>query len=60
MSVPVSVTFLPSGRAARASVTGGPFLGTPAGNCIAEALRGASVPPFDGEGVTVSTTLHLH
>lgn len=59
MSMPVSVTFMPSGRASRATVNGGPFAGTPAGSCVAQALRAASVPPFDGEPVTVSTTLHL-
>lgn len=59
MSMPVSVTFMPSGRASRATVNGGPFAGTPAGSCVAQALRAASVPPFDGEPVTVSTTLRL-
>jgi hypothetical protein len=59
IAVPVSITFLPSGRAARATVNGGPYAGSAVGSCIALALREASVPPFDGEAVNVSTTLHL-
>jgi hypothetical protein len=60
VSVLVSVTFVNSGRATTARVNGGPLLGTPAGSCVAQALRSATVPPFDGEAVTVNTTLHLH
>jgi hypothetical protein len=59
ISVPVSITFLPSGRAARATVNGGPYAGSAVGSCIALALRDARVPSFDGEAVNVSTTLHL-
>ncbi|MFT3766893.1 MAG: hypothetical protein QM820_15450 [Minicystis sp.] len=59
MSVPVSVTFASSGRAVRATINGGPFAGTPAGSCLAQALRNATVPSFDGEPVTVNTTVHL-
>jgi len=59
MAVLVSVTFVNSGHATTARVNGGPLMGTPAASCVAQALRSASVPPFDGEGVTVNTTLHL-
>lgn len=59
MSIPVSVTFAPSGRATRAMINGGPLRGTAAGSCLAQALRGAAVPPFDGEPVTVNTSVHL-
>jgi hypothetical protein len=55
----VSVTFAPSGRATYALVRGGPFLSSATGSCIARALRGARVRPFDGPAVTVQghTTL---
>lgn len=59
MAVPVSVTFVGSGRATRVIVNGGPFRGTPAGACISRTLRSTSVPPFDGEPVTVTTNVHL-
>jgi hypothetical protein len=59
MSIPVSVTFAASGRVTRATINGGPFKGTSAGSCIAAALRNASVPSFDGEPVTVHTSIHL-
>lgn len=59
MSIPVSVTFAASGRATRAMINGGPFRGTSTGSCIAAALRGASVPAFDGQPVTVNTSIHL-
>lgn len=49
----VSVTFSTSGRATRAIVTGPPFAGTATGGCIASAMRGARVPKFTGDRVTV-------
>jgi hypothetical protein len=58
-TMPVSLTFAPSGRVTSAKVTGGPFVGSEIGGCIARSLRGASVAPFDGEPVTVSTTVRL-
>jgi hypothetical protein len=57
--VPVSVTFAPSGRVTSARINGGPLVGTPAGGCLAAALRGASVPAFAGEAVTVNTSVRL-
>jgi hypothetical protein len=50
----VHVTFSNSGRATRATIEGPPFAGTPTGGCIAAALRGAKVPPFSGDRVTVT------
>lgn len=50
----VHVTFSNSGRATRATIEGPPFAGTPTGGCIAAALRGAKVPPFGGDRVTVT------
>ena len=49
----VSVTFSTSGRAVRAIIQGPPFAGTKTGSCIAARMRGARVPPFTGERVTV-------
>ncbi len=54
----VHVTFAPSGRATAASVSGA-LAGTPAGSCVTRVFRGASVPAFDGEAVTVHRTVAL-
>jgi hypothetical protein len=50
----VHVTFANSGHATRATLEGPPFAGTATGGCIAAALRGAQVPPYGGERVTVT------
>jgi hypothetical protein len=56
---PVAVTFAPSGHVTTALVTGGPLLGTAAGSCVAQALHGATVSPFEGELVTIRQTIAL-
>jgi hypothetical protein len=56
-SMPVSVTFAPSGRVTSSTVDGGPFAGTTTGSCIARALRSASVAPFEGAPVTVHSSV---
>ncbi len=56
-SMPVSVTFAPSGRVTTSTVDGGPFAGTTTGGCIARALRSAGVAPFDGAPVTVHSSV---
>lgn len=48
------VTFAPSGRVTSANVSGGKFGGTSVGGCVASRFRGARVPPFSGNAVTVS------
>jgi len=53
----VVITFAPSGRVTSANISGPPFAGTATGGCIANALRKAHVPAFDGERVTVSKTI---
>jgi|GEM_PF-5009429 len=55
----VSVTFSPSGRVTRALVSGPPFAGTTTGGCVANAFKGASVPPFSGDPVTVSKSVSI-
>jgi hypothetical protein len=55
----VMVTFANNGRAASANVSGAPFSGTPTATCIATVLRGARVPAFAGEAVTVKKTIAL-
>lgn len=55
----VVVTFAPSGRATSATISGPPFAGTSVGGCIAGRFRGARVPAFAGEMVTVSKTVVL-
>jgi hypothetical protein len=55
----VSVTFAPSGRVTSSRVTGPPYQGTAIGGCIAAAFRSASVPPFDGDPVTVTRDVTL-
>jgi hypothetical protein len=58
-TMPVSVTFAPSGRVTTATVDGGPFAGTAIGGCIARALRSASVGQFDGTPVTVHSSVRI-
>ena len=55
----VAVTFGTSGRAVSAVVKSGPFVGTAEGTCIAAMFRGASIPQFDGNPVTVSKLLSI-
>ncbi len=49
----VAITFAPSGRVTSSQVSGS-FAGTTTGGCIASAMRGASVPPFEGGPVSVN------
>lgn len=53
----VTVTFANSGNATHALVDGPPFAGTATGGCIASTMRGATVPPFTGDRVTVKKTV---
>jgi hypothetical protein len=55
----VSITFAPSGRVTNSQVVSGPYIGSAAGGCIARAFRGAKVPPFDGDPVTVQKAVDL-
>jgi hypothetical protein len=55
----VVITFAPSGRATSATISGPPFTGTDTGSCIAARFRGASVPPFSGDHVTVAKTVTI-
>lgn len=59
-SASVRVVFAPSGNVTSANVNGPPFAGTPQGGCIANAFRGAHVPPFDGSPVAVSKTVNIN
>ena len=59
MSMPVQVTFAPSGRVTTAMVTGGSLAGTPAGGCIATSLRTATVGAFDGAPVAIRTVIRV-
>jgi predicted Zn finger-like uncharacterized protein len=54
----VAITFAPSGRATSVSV-GGAFAGTEVGSCIARKFRGARVPAFSGEPVSVSKSVTI-
>jgi hypothetical protein len=58
-SVAARVTFAPSGQVTQAAVTGGAFAGTPAGGCIASALRAANIRAFAGPAVAVTVTVPL-
>ena len=57
-TVPVSVTFAPSGRVTTANVAG-PYAGTATGSCIAQAFKGARIPAFGGGPVSVRKTVQL-
>jgi predicted Zn finger-like uncharacterized protein len=56
----VQVTFAPSGRVTSASVMGPPFAGTAVGGCVASKFRGAKVPAFSGNAVTVSKSFAIN
>jgi hypothetical protein len=45
--VKVKLTIDPSGKVTKASATGD-FAGTPTGDCVASAVKGASFPAWDG------------
>jgi hypothetical protein len=49
----VSVTIGKTGRVSNASVSGA-FAGTPTGECVTKAVRGASFPPFKGAAQTIN------
>jgi hypothetical protein len=53
----VTITFAPSGRVTSAMISGPPFAGTATGSCIAGTLRRATVPPFEGDRITVAKTV---
>ncbi len=50
----IRIVFAGSGRVTTATVTSPPFAGTPAGSCMARAVRGARVPPFSNSNLTVT------
>jgi hypothetical protein len=54
-----TVTFAPSGRATNAVITGD-FAGTAVGGCVARIFRGAKVPAFSGEPVTVAKSFSIN
>jgi predicted Zn finger-like uncharacterized protein len=56
----VQVTFAPSGRVTSATVMGPPFAGTAVGGCVASKFRGAKVPAFSGNAVTVSKSFSVN
>ncbi len=56
----VRVTFAPSGNVTSATVQGAPFAGTSVGGCIASAFRGAHVPPFSGDPVSVTKSFSIN
>jgi hypothetical protein len=52
-SVSVKLQVAPSGQVTKVSI-GAPFAGTPTGDCVAAAVKGASFPAWDGGPTTVS------
>ena len=55
----IQVTFSPSGKATAATFTEGSFDGTPVGACVAKLFRGARVPAFSGDPVTVAKSFTI-
>ncbi|NRA34665.1 MAG: zinc-ribbon domain-containing protein [Polyangiaceae bacterium] len=55
----VQITFSTSGRVTSANVIAGNFGGTTTGGCVARTFRGARVPPFSGNPVTVSKSFRI-
>lgn len=56
----VVVTFAISGRVTSATVSGPPYAGTEIGGCIANNFRGAVVPAYSGEPVSVAKTIQIN
>lgn len=57
--VQVVVVFGPSGKTTSVQVEGDEVVKTNLGECIAAAFQGVTVPPFEGEPVTVRKTISL-
>jgi hypothetical protein len=57
--VATAVTFAPNGHATRAVLESGPLRGSSAGSCVARHLTRATIAPFDGDLVTVQSTVVL-
>jgi hypothetical protein len=55
----ITVTFAATGRVTTANV-GPPFSGTPAGSCMARAVRSATVGPFSASTFQVVYPFRLH
>jgi predicted Zn finger-like uncharacterized protein len=55
----VQVTFAPSGKATSATLIEGDFGGTPIAGCVAKLFRGARVPAFSGDPVTVAKSFTI-
>jgi serine/threonine-protein kinase len=53
-----TVTFSPDGPVKSVSVSA-PFAGTPVGQCVANAFRGAHVPPFSGSAFTLPKSFQI-
>jgi hypothetical protein len=49
----VALTIANSGKVQSANVTG-TFAGTPTGDCVAKAVKGASFPPWRGAAMTIN------
>jgi predicted Zn finger-like uncharacterized protein len=50
----IRIVFASSGRVTTSGVTSPPFAGTPAGSCMARAVKAARVPPFANPSLTVT------
>lgn len=53
-----TVTFSPDGPVKSVSVSA-PFTGTPVGQCVANAFKGAHVPPFSGSSFTLPKSFNI-
>ncbi|MEO8905022.1 MAG: serine/threonine-protein kinase [Polyangiaceae bacterium] len=53
-----TITFSPDGPVRSVTVSA-PFAGTPVGQCIATAFRGARIPPFSGSAVTLPKSFQI-
>lgn len=55
----VKVNFAASGTAATVVIDGGPFAGTPVGDCIVERYLRVRVPAFSGSPVSVGKSFTI-
>lgn len=56
----VVVTFAKTGEVRSVVVDGGPFAGTPVGDCIAERFKKVRVAPFAGEAVRIGKSFSIN
>jgi hypothetical protein len=58
-TVTVAMVIEPKGNVSNASVAGGPFKGSPAGDCVEQKVKGFKFPQFRGEPMRINMPFAL-